>query len=362
MKFYLGEHPKEYMSEILLQEKPKKVFLVHGKGSYKTCGAELFISESLSKEIDCFSFWDFEENPKEEDLQRGLSLLKDKNIDLVIAIGGGSVLDMAKLLRFYYNLKVPLVAIPTTAGTGSEATHFAVLYKDGIKHSIADEKILPNYAIINYKFTLNTPAYLTACAGFDALAQAIESYWNVNANKESLEYSKKAISLLWGNLPIAVNSPTIEVRKKIAEGSFWAGRAINITKTTAPHACSYPFTMHYGYPHGHAVALTFPYWAEYNISLNLQNLSNSLDKNEYISRLEYLKVVLGLSIGSDIYSFFKSYISSLGLKSLSKIQINLSAIKKEINVDRLSNNPIKIRESDIDLLLNILSLDDKKPN
>ena len=124
-----------------------------------------------------------------EDLERGLLLLQQCKPDIIIAIGGGSVLDMAKLLRFFYSYSgdyigkeftkerslLPLIVLPTTAGTGSEATRFAVLYKDGIKYSVEHNDILPNFAIIYPLFTYTNTKYLTACTGFDALAYSSDS-------------------------------------------------------------------------------------------------------------------------------------------------------------------------------------------
>ena len=115
-------------------------------------------------------------------------------------------------------------------------------------------------AVVYPQFTYQNDAYLTACTGFDALAQAIESYWAKGATNESRDYSVRAIGLLWKQLPQLIQSPTKELRNQVAEGAYWAGRAINISTTTAPHAFSYVFTSKYGYPHGHAVAFTFPFF------------------------------------------------------------------------------------------------------
>src|SRR5690606_8963450 len=128
-------------------------------------------------------FSEFDQNPRYEDAMRGLDLFLQSKFDLIIAIGGGSVMDMAKLINIFSannhitGLKivkdsklvakkgVPLIAIPTTSGTGSEATHFAVVYHNKKKYSVAHKFILPNVVVLNYMFTKTQNKYLTACAG-----------------------------------------------------------------------------------------------------------------------------------------------------------------------------------------------------
>ena len=148
------------------------------------------------------------------------------------------------------------MCIPTTAGTGSEATHFAVIYVDGKKKSIASQQLLPDVVILDPQLTDNMPAYVSACSGFDALSQAIESYWSRAATPLSQLYAAMAIEVLLVELPQAVNSNSRLARDKMQMAANWAGKAINISKTTAPHAMSYVITQEFGIPHGHAVALT----------------------------------------------------------------------------------------------------------
>ena len=319
----------------------RHILLVRGKRSYEACGAKRHLDAIFGKlGIAVSEFFDFEENPKESDLQRGLSLLDTCPVSAIVAVGGGSVLDMAKLLRFFhaytgdietgsYRKKgesVHLIVLPTTAGTGSEATRFAVMYRNKVKYSVEHDVVLPDKAIVYPPFTYDNPPYLTACTGFDALAQAIEAFWNVNATEESECYARRAMTLLWPNLPVAVNAPAPEVRDKVSEGAYWAGRAINITKTTAPHAFSYPFTSYYGYPHGHAVALLFPYIADYNMRHG---------------RIGALQDILGFDEEPEIC--FRKYVYALGLapKAMDK-PFDSELIVSNINLNRLKNNPVPI--------------------
>lgn len=343
------------LRELLQKSKPEKVLLITGKKSFEESGAKNFIEQCLydyQKPIVRFS--NFENNPNIHDLRDALVLAKDLNPELIIAIGGGSVMDMGKLIRFFHthegeilngkyqpcNHHIPLIAIPTTAGTGSEATHFAVLYDEAkTKHSIANQDILPDYAIINSNITHGQSPYLTACAGFDALAQGIEAYWNKNATEESDLYAEKAIKLIYGTLPRVVSAPNDELRAIMSQGAYWAGRAINITKTTAPHAFSYPFTAHYGIPHGHAVALTFPYIADFNFS-----------KGD-IPEWKINELCNMLNTDKSIYSTLKNYTLSIGL-AVPINQYDFDMIIEGINLDRLANNPAKINKEDAWAILN----------
>lgn len=361
---FLGRNSIKELISILQIYSSKKIFLVRGKKSYGLCGAKAIIDEVLAvMPCQLTEFYDFEENPKMEDLERGLLLLQQCKPDIIIAIGGGSVLDMAKLLRFFYSYSgdyigkeftkerslLPLIVLPTTAGTGSEATGFAVLYKDGIKYSVEHNDILPNFAIIYPLFTYTNTKYLTACTGFDALAQGIEAYWSVNATEESDEYANRAIKLLWPNLPLAVNTPTDEIRDKLSEGAYWAGCAINIAKTTAPHAFSYPFTTNYGYPHGHAVALTFPFFFKLNTS-SYENLKVGIDRVKYANKVDFLQSLL-----EDDYLSMNEYLQNIMLtKPIRFRKDDILHILKCVNEERLANNPIYITEDIKQDLINIL--------
>lgn len=325
---------------------PNELFLVRGKESYKYCGAKDEVDRIIAV-LGCrvIEFSDFQENPKIEDMERGLELLHTTNANVILAVGGGSVLDMAKLIRFFYSYTgnpvegrfkkerelLPLITLPTTAGTGSEATHFAVLYKNNVKYSVEHDDMLPNYAIVYSPFTYDNNKYLTACTGFDALAQAIEAYWNVNACAESDEYAEKAIHLLWQNLPLVVNSPTKDIRDKVSEGAYWAGKAINITKTTAPHAFSYPFTTYYGYPHGHAVALSFPYIAAINLS------SDSYRQKRICS-------LLGINERRMVEDIFLDFLFNIGLQKRECDIFDKKLILDNVNLNRLKNNPVAIEK------------------
>lgn len=313
---------------------PKRCFVVRGHHSFEACGGRAII-EQLQQVTDCdiTEFENFSVNPKYDEAKVGLDRMMLPQADLIVAIGGGSVLDMAKLIRHLaaeQGHMIPLHAFPTTAGTGAEATHFAVAYIEGKKQSIAAEDVLPDVAVVYPPLTYSNNAYQAACAGFDAVAQAIESFWAKGATEESRQYSVRALALLWKQLPQLIKAPTDELRDQVAEGAYWAGRAINISTTTAPHAFSYAFTSHYNYPHGHAVALTFPFFMKLNGTKELYEL-------------------LGVST-DDAMQKMEEYISELGLSMQLAPEVDIKGMLQEVNIQRLSNNPIKVTSEIIEEL------------
>lgn len=353
---YIGAGEVDRLQGICAREGVRSIFLVTGKDSFTSSGAETKLQPLLSL-YGITRFSDFRANPVIEDVERGMELFREKKHDIVLAVGGGSVLDLAKSVNALVHQKgvpreyiegkqsmqengMPLVAIPTTAGTGSEATHFAVCYIGAIKHSLAHPSLLPRYAIVDPQFTYSLSPYATACTGMDALAQAIESYWNVHATDESRGYAREAIMHAWGALPLAVHAPTKEVRKEMSTAAYLAGKAINITKTTAPHALSYPLTAHFGIPHGHAVALTLPAFFLYN--------SEEVDA----SGERAIRDLAGLLGSPTVYAtrgVLEKYIDTLGLaRKLSLLGVPEEGLRLIVRdgftPERINNNPRRVTE------------------
>ena len=219
-----GENAIENLEIFLNEKKPQSIFLVTGKKSYSKCGAEDKLLPIL-KSYNFTRFYDFEENPKIEDVEKGVDIFNEYQCDLIIAVGGGSVIDIAKLVNFFNKKskpftslfksflnkedKHPFVAIPTTAGAGSEATHFAVVYANNLKYSIANNNLLPDMVLIDDSFLKSQPKYQMIVSGLDAFCQGIGSFWCVNSNEESLEFSRKAIGYIWNNLKKAINGEDV---------------------------------------------------------------------------------------------------------------------------------------------------------
>ncbi|MCM4150234.1 alcohol dehydrogenase [Arenibacter sp. N53] len=349
-----------------------KIFLVTGKSSFIDSGSNRFIEEGLNGE-EYVRFSDFQQNPKYEDVLRGLEIFRQSKSNLIIAIGGGSVIDMAKLINIFSandqinSLQIvndskliskkgePLIAIPTTAGTGSEATHFAVIYHDNKKYSVAHQFILPDAVGLNTMFSVTQPSYLTACTGLDALSQAIESYWSVGANAESKAYAKEAIHLLLEDLPNVTKDPTNEKsRETVMLGSYLAGKAINISKTTAAHAVSYAFTTYYSIPHGHAVFLTLPEFFEFNFGVTITNANDPRGVEFIKNNINDLCSLFKINNPNEGKFFLKEFARKLGIEvSIAKLGITdyEDIIVNNVNTERLGNNPRKISEDELRKLL-----------
>jgi alcohol dehydrogenase class IV len=213
-----------------------------------------------------------------EDIEEKYREVKDNSgVDLIIAVGGGTIIDIAKIISIAYSHgcekveeilsdrtlgnRLDLIFIPTTAGTGSEATSFAVVYKDKVKISIDHKSLLPTYVVLDPLLLRSLPIPVLNSTVLDALAQAIESIWARGGTGESREYAKEAIGLILDHLD---KENTIGRLSGFQVASHLAGKAINVSKTTLPHSISYPITSHFGVPHGIAVFLTLPKVAELN--------------------------------------------------------------------------------------------------
>jgi alcohol dehydrogenase class IV len=298
-----------------------EVLLVRGRASYRGSGAGDFMRRWLGDEA-C-EFYDFAVNPKVEDVDRGMDIVRGRSIRRIIAVGGGSVLDMAKLLNHELGDQYcPMLAAPTTSGSGSEATHFAVCYHGGEKTSVADSRMLASHVLLVPEWTYSMTPYQTACSGMDALAQGVESYWAKGSTAESRDYAKRAIDFALMHLEEAVIRPAPASRAGMQQAAYWSGRAINISKTSAPHAFSYVLTARFGLPHGHALALLLPSIVDYHAKLNIE--VPGVDA----TGLRALTSTIGLSM--------KLNIDPVQLETL---------LREHVNLERLSNNPASVPDS-----------------
>jgi alcohol dehydrogenase class IV len=351
--------------ELVNSKKVNNIFLVTGKDSYVLSGAKEFIDSFISlfdNKILIHRFCDFSTNPKLEEILKGVEKFKSNKCDFIIAIGGGSVIDVAKAINVIQcnerntpeelvlnNLVeekgVELLAVPTTSGSGSEATHFAVVYISGKKYSLTHEFVLPNFVGLNYKFTMSQSPYQTACSGLDAFSQAIEAYWSLNATSVSDEFALKAFELIYKNLTSSVVIGDSLSRELVFRGANLAGRAINIAKTTAAHALSYSITTQYGIPHGHAVFLSIPNFLVYNYNLNTETTLDLDDVIMYKRKMENIFKILEVSDIRDAKIKLLQLAKTINVElSLSKLNIDKSELINvlDCNLERLKNNPRKI--------------------
>jgi len=276
----IGEEVKELAA--------KHAIIITDPGVFQA-GLVYPVKEQLSRinlSVDVFS--EAEPEPTLPKLNAVAEDLRKCNYDLVVGVGGGSSMDTAKGLSVllahggkgqdYLGVNkvpkpgLPIFALPTTAGTGSEVTMIAVFGDpDGkVKSAIVSPYLLARLALVDPSLTYSCPSKVTAASGMDALVHAIECYTSVKANDFTDALALEAMRLIIGNLRTAVNNGSDkEARKYMSEGALIAGIAFGNASVTAVHALAYPLGMRFHVPHGVANGLLLPYVMEYNLSANL---------------------------------------------------------------------------------------------
>ena len=342
----------------------KKIFILCGKKSFVTSGAEDFFKKTITKKQISF-FYKKSEFPILIELIEIIKNIKNYKPDLILAIGGGAVIDYAKIANIVdvredladliVNYKYPfkrkytkLAVIPTTAGSGAEVTSNAVIYVNNIKHSFESELLIPDNFFLVPEFLISAPNKIKASAGFDAIAQALESLVSKKSTNESVEYASKSLKVSTNSLISFINDPNMKNATEMSIASHLAGKAISISKTTAPHAVSYPFTSLFNIGHGHAVSLFFEKFFKFNYE-NLEKSETSFDLKK---RFDLIFDLFNVSSIND----FNSKISLIKKKAnleddLLALNVNIKKNSENIiggiNLLRLGNNPVKIDESDI---------------
>ena len=346
----------------------KKIFVLCGKKSFVNSGAENLLKNISKKEIKLF--YKKSEIPILEELIEIIKDIKNFKPDLFLAIGGGAVIDYAKIanvvdirpdlaeliVNYTYPFKkkyTKLAVIPTTAGSGAEVTSNAVIYVDGIKHSFESELLIPDHFFLIPEFLISAPNKIKASSGFDAIAQALESLVSRKSNDKSVEYASKSLRVSVNSFISFINEPNMKNATEMSIASNLAGKAISISKTTAPHAASYPFTSLYNISHGHAVSLFFEKFFKFNYE-NIDKSETSFDLKKRFDLIFNLFDVQDINGFNSKISLIKK---SANLEDdLTKFNIDIikssEDVLKGINLLRLGNNPVKIDGKDI---LNIIT-------
>lgn len=298
----------------------KKVLIVSGRKSIFMSGLYDRISRILSeKDVKHVSYSDVHPEPDTDDVERGALLCRKEGCDCILAVGGGSAMDTGKVIAVlavnpgsvkdyfgeteFQNDPLPVVAVPTTCGTGSEVTKFAVIMDRGgrTKKTVSSEKIIPRMSILDADLLETLPQNLVLATGMDAFSHSAESLLSSKSDYLSKLYAKEGLSLLWKFLPEAYKQPKDkEVKEKIFLGSFLAGLALNRTGTIIVHGMGYSLTIKYNTHHGTANAVLLPYVFEY------------LKENGYREEISDLEKVWG-DTGE-----LKNFVRRLGLPSTLK--------------------------------------------
>lgn len=347
----INKSPLETIKEIADKHDIKRFMLVCDT-SFEMLGTfeEYNRIENIAIKFNAFS-----PNPLYEEVCEGVKLFKFENCDGMIAVGGGSAIDTAKCIKAFSKMSddklylsqefpendIPFIAIPTTAGTGSESTRYAVVYYKGEKQSVTDNTLIPDYAILDARNLQTLKLYQKKCTMLDALCQGIESWWSVNATEESRTISQKAVTMIMANLNGYLNGE-IESAQNMMIASNLAGQAINITQTTAAHAMSYKLTSLYKIPHGRAAFVCLPYVWEYMI----ENADQDLRKV-----FEDIASALKCETPSAAVHLLKEMNRELfGKESVSVNFEDIPLLAGSVNVTRLKNNPVKLGEKTLTML------------
>lgn len=246
------------------------ILVVHGRSSFAASGAAEILAAADGLSLHQFS--ELQANPQLESVLACRRAVDELQPAAVLAVGGGSAMDTAKAALalprepsgeqieevFAGGIDPPadnpvLIAAPTTAGSGAEATHFAVVYRGARKYSLAHPRLRPAAVILDPDLIRSTPRAVTIASGADAVCQCVESFWNRNATAESRAIAVEGLGELLPSYIKILEDDDAPVRAALLRGANLAGRAIDLTKTTAGHALSYGLTTGFGVPHGLAV-------------------------------------------------------------------------------------------------------------
>ena len=276
-RLVFGADTIERVGELARELGEKKVLLVTDKGLAAAGHPARAVSFLEAAGLRVTIFDDVRENPTTLDVDRCVEIARGAGIDMIVGLGGGSSMDTAKGANFiltnggrmqdYWGVgkatkpMLPLIAIPTTAGTGSECQSFALI-SDEVTHqkmACGDAKAAAAIAILDPLLTVSQPARVTACTGIDAIAHAFETAVTKKRNPLSAMYSREAFRMCFGAIERVLDDPRdIEARSRMQLGAAFAGMAIENSMLGAAHSAANPLTAHYGIAHGQAVGLMLP--------------------------------------------------------------------------------------------------------
>ena len=301
--------------------------------------------------LACPVFSAFHPNPDLRDTEAGAALFRRENCDGLVSAGGGSSIDTAKAIkarllaaceddvihsRLSPGAPCPHIAIPGTAGTGSEATQIAVVYVNGSKVSLNHEILKPDGVVLDAALLDSLPLYHRKSCALDALAQGIESYWSRGANDDSRVHAFLAVIGVLDNLK-AYLAGDPHAAEEMLDASFQSGKAIQITRTTAAHAMSYMLTKRLGLAHGHACMLTLPVlWEMMQDKEEMQPVLRDLsEKMRLGDPLMAPKLLRGI-----LYDL-EMEIPPVPDETL------LEELAGSVNTERLNNHPVRMTKDDV---------------
>ena len=273
----------QQLGSLALEQGAQRVLLVTDRGLRDAGHIDLAVKILTDAQLPVTVIDDVHNNPTTLDVERGLAIAKANQIDLIVGLGGGSSMDCAKGINFllsnggkmedYWGTgkaklpMFPMIAVPTTSGTGSEAQSYALIAQpeSHMKMACGDKKAACKVAILDPLLTLSMPKSVTAATGIDALSHAIESYVTTKRNPISLLFGRKSWGLLSRAFPIVLRDPKhAPARGAMLLGAHLAGAAIENSMLGATHACANPLSAHYDMVHGIAIGIMLPHVIRFN--------------------------------------------------------------------------------------------------
>lgn len=356
-----SEHYVE-LDNYLEENKISRIFLVCDNAIKFLKIKYYFENLEKRKGISVILFDNFKPNPLYESVVEGVALFRKEKCDLIIAVGGGSAIDVAKCIKLYFNMDsscnylkqeiitndTKLLAIPTTAGTGSEATRYAVIYYRGEKQSISDYSCIPSAVLMDPSALESLPEYHKKSTMMDALCHAIESFWSINSTDESKSYSKKAIQGVLANREgYLMNTSSGNMGMLYAANV--AGKAINITQTTAGHAMSYKMTSLYGISHGHAASMCVLSLWQYMIE-HMEKCTDPRGVKYLENTFKDIATAMSCTTVEKALDMFRKIQSGLLLEVPVPAPDDYDILVASVNPVRLKNNPIELDKAAINNL------------
>lgn len=282
-RLVFGSHEVDRLGALANELGGKRALLVSDPGIVSAGHFQHGVDILTGAGLQVCGFHAVHENPSTTDVDEGVQVAKEFRPDLLIAIGGGSSMDCAKGINFIYSCggrmedywgvgkatgeMLPMIAVPTTAGTGSEAQSFALISQaeTKVKMACGDSRAACRVAVLDPQLTITQPARVTALTGIDAISHALESYVSKRRNALSACYSHQAWKLLSAGFPKVVAEPSdVDARGQVQLGAFFAGLAIETSMLGSAHALANPLTARFGVTHGQAVGMMLPEVIEFN--------------------------------------------------------------------------------------------------
>lgn len=335
-------------------------------------GTAEMIANKLAYARSVSVFSEVKPDPSIELVTKGVSFLKDCDADVVIGLGGGSSIDAAKLMVLLMEQvtgkrHVKLVAIPTTSGTGSEVTQFAVVTDSeaGAKYPLVDDKLLPDMAILDPQLVVSAPPSVTADTGMDVITHALEAYISTKSNDAADALAEKALTIAFEYLPIAYkDGSNLIAREKMHSASCLAGMSFNEVGLGINHSIAHALGAKFHIPHGRANAMLLPHVMEFNA-----DLKHNFGAKEYSQAAQRIaEIARRIHLPSDnIRVAVTSFVEELKyMQKMMKIPTTLveakvsrdeyEAVKQDIidaalNDTCTATNPIEVTAKDIEHIL-----------